>query len=143
MQTFLPFPLFTTSADVLDNKRLGKQRVEAMQIYNIITGKSKSEAWKNHPAVLMWRGYDNALAYYYNCIRREWIKRGIINTMPELPVDENNIQYPSWLGVDKFHMSHRSNLKRKFPEFYGKYNWSEPDNLPYVWPNTKDSGGDA
>ena len=32
MQTFLPFPDFKMSAQVLDYKRLGKQRVEALQI---------------------------------------------------------------------------------------------------------------
>jgi hypothetical protein len=32
MQTFLPYPDFAKSAAVLDNKRLGKQRVECLQI---------------------------------------------------------------------------------------------------------------
>ena len=32
MQTFLPFPDFQQSAAVLDRVRLGKQRVEALQI---------------------------------------------------------------------------------------------------------------
>ena len=32
MQTFLPYPSFTRSLACLDNKRLGKQRVEAKQI---------------------------------------------------------------------------------------------------------------
>lgn len=35
MQTFLPFASFGESAKVLDNKRLGNQRVEAMQILRI------------------------------------------------------------------------------------------------------------
>ena len=34
MQTFLPYDNFEESASVLDWKRLGKQRVEAMQIVN-------------------------------------------------------------------------------------------------------------
>ena len=32
MQTFLPYPDFIASARVLDSKRLGKQRVEALQV---------------------------------------------------------------------------------------------------------------
>jgi len=32
MQTFLPYPDLRDSVACLDNKRLGKQRVEAMQI---------------------------------------------------------------------------------------------------------------
>ena len=37
MQTFLPYKSFVKSLNCLDNKRLGKQRVEAMQILNAIT----------------------------------------------------------------------------------------------------------
>jgi hypothetical protein len=36
VQTFLPFPDFQHSIKSLDNRRLGKQRVEANQIYNLI-----------------------------------------------------------------------------------------------------------
>jgi hypothetical protein len=36
MQTFLPYEDFTLSAQVLDYRRLGKQRVEALQIYNVL-----------------------------------------------------------------------------------------------------------
>jgi len=32
MQTFLPYPDFAASSAVLDDRRLGKQRVEALQI---------------------------------------------------------------------------------------------------------------
>lgn len=139
MQTFLPYPLFAMSAEVLDNKRLNKQKVEAMQIYKIITGQAKYKAWKNHPAVNMWRGFEDALAFYYNCIRHECIKRGFKNTMPELPVKIENygLKCPPWLGKEKFHSSHRASLKRKSPSFYGKYNWSESPNISYVWPTKK------
>ena len=41
---------------------------------------------------------------------------------------------PLWLGDPTFHASHRSNLLRKDPVFYGKHGWSEPTDLPYVWP---------
>ena len=53
MQTFLPYKDFTKSAKALDNKRLGKQRVEVKQILNALDGKSKG--WTNHPATNMWR----------------------------------------------------------------------------------------
>ena len=39
MQTFLPYSDFRDSFSVLDNKRLGKQRVEAYQIISAITGR--------------------------------------------------------------------------------------------------------
>jgi hypothetical protein len=41
MQTFLPYSDITESMRVLDNKRLGKQRVETYQIISAITGRLK------------------------------------------------------------------------------------------------------
>jgi hypothetical protein len=38
IQTFLPYPDFEESAAVLDMKRLGKQRVENLQIIQVLTG---------------------------------------------------------------------------------------------------------
>ena len=35
MQTFLPYSSFTESAKILDWRRLGKQRVEGMQIIKV------------------------------------------------------------------------------------------------------------
>ena len=46
----------------------------------------------------------------------------------------NDDDYPYWFGNEKINASHRSNLLRKNPEFYGKYGWTEPDNLEYIWP---------
>lgn len=65
MQTFLPYEDFTESARVLDYKRLGKQRVEGLQLIQIILrkkeiiptptdklGRKKKGFW-NHPVVKM------------------------------------------------------------------------------------------
>lgn len=138
MQTFLPYKNFSDTAKCLDSKRLGKQRVEAYQILNVLEGKSASNAWKNHPAVLMWNGYTSALKEYMTACIVEWINRGYKNTM-KFCLDIGNTEYPKWLGDENFHASHRSNLLRKNLEFYSKYNWSEPNNLPYVWPVVKKS----
>jgi len=54
MQTFLPQISFKESAECLDNRRLGKQRVEAMQIMKALL--LPEYGWKNHPAVKMWKG---------------------------------------------------------------------------------------
>mgnify|MGYP001181886526 FL=1 len=43
MQTFLPYESFRKSAEVLDWRRLGKQRVEGMQIINAIEGKPRKD----------------------------------------------------------------------------------------------------
>jgi len=62
MQTFLPYSSFIESVRCLDRQRLGKQRVEALQILNALNGKSKG--WTNHPATKMWCGYEEALCLY-------------------------------------------------------------------------------
>ena len=43
MQIFLPYKSFKKSAEVLDYQRLGKQRVEALQIINIIEGNPRKD----------------------------------------------------------------------------------------------------
>lgn len=131
MQTFLPYADFKQSVSSLDNKRLGKQRVEAFQILKTLKGNSKG--WQNHPAVQMWRGYEIALTYYMNCCIEEWIKRGYKNTMKIEPVEMQMLVYPDWIGNEDFHRSHRSNLLRKDYQFYS-LKFMEPNDLPYVWP---------
>ena len=51
VQTFLPYPDFERSARTLDPKRLGKQRVETIQVVRALT--RPGYGWANHPAVLM------------------------------------------------------------------------------------------
>jgi len=133
MQTFLPYPDFDKSIACLDWRRLGKQRVEAMQILHTLTHGSR---WKNHPAVLMWRGYEDALRLYMNKCIQEWILRGYNNTMQIAEVTEP-VEMPPWFGEEEFHASHRSNLLRKDAEWYGRFGWDERDQLPYVWPIRK------
>lgn len=132
MQTFLPFPDFLLSVRVLDNRRLGKQRVEAYTILRTLEGKTLG--WAAHPAVKMWKGYEQALALYMNLCIEEWVCRGFRNTMKKKEVQEPII-YPPWFGDPAFHASHRSNLLRKDPDFYGQYGWKETPDLPYVWPS--------
>lgn len=136
MQTFLPHPSIKQSLRCLDDKRLGKQRVEAKQILDILQGRSKSDAWKNHPAVLMWKGYEIYLTFYYNFTLYEWARRGHRNLKLEtMPINfSDEINRPPWFGDLRFHASHRSNLLRKDPDHYGKFGWEESDDLPYFWP---------
>ena len=148
MQTFLAYSNFLESAKCLDYKRLGKQRVEAYQIYRILTGQQKGKGWINHPAVKMWRGYEEALGIYFNTISSEWKNRGYKHNMGWWPAFNEpgavvgaweRIEMPHWLGDEKFHAAHRSNLLRKDPEWYGQFNWSEPNDLEYIWPEGKNT----
>ncbi len=133
MQTFLPYPNLKKSVKILDSRRLGKQRIEAFQILNILIGRTKTKGWKNHPAVKMWKGYTNALKLYFNLCLDEWAFRGYKNNMKK-EIIRGRIAFPAWLGNPKFHSSHRSNLLRKDKKYYSKFNWKESSDLPYVWP---------
>lgn len=140
MQTFLPYPNFEKSAKTLDWRRLGKQRIEAKQIVQILIGEAPNSRWKNHPAVKMWEGHSQCLAQYGIKICEEWIKRGYVDNQLVFfkailqRSDLKEKSKPIWLGNEGFHASHRSNLLRKKSEWYSKFNWIEHPNLPYVWP---------
>jgi len=138
MQTFLPYPDFDQSARSLDNRRLGKQRVEALTILNILEGRTSGKGWRNHPAVLMWRGCEEALKLYLNACLAEWKRRGFKNNIKSKRV-KKEIVWPWWLGREEFHSSHRANLLRKYPEFYSKFGWTDETATPYWWP-TKEAG---
>jgi hypothetical protein len=137
MQTFLPYPNIKESLKVLDNKRLGKQRVESYQIINAITGRPKLDGtpykgWLNHPCSVMWRENIPALKLYYNLCIDEWVSRGFKNTMKKEEIF-GTIEYPKWFGVKEFHDSHKSNLLKKDFEFYSQYSWDVNPNNPYIW----------
>jgi hypothetical protein len=150
MQTFLPYESFARSAMCLDRQRLGKQRVEVLQILRTLAG--QKDGWRNHPAVRMWRGYEGSLIRYGGQVCKEWTDRGYADTCWDkilafvddpFPAYERHPTIlgrllpsaePPWLGDRGFHLSHRSNLVRKLPEHYGPIFPGVPDDLPYVWP---------
>jgi hypothetical protein len=150
MQTFLPYESFPRSAAVLDRQRLGKQRVEVLQILRTLAG--ETDGWRNHPAVRMWRGEEGTLIRYGMAVCAEWTGRGYKDTCSDkivafidspFPVYERHPTIvgrivptfpPAWLGDPYFHLSHQSNLIRKDPDEYGPMFPGVPDDLPYVWP---------
>lgn len=145
MQTFLPYADFEKSAASLDRMRLGKQRVENLQVIHALI--DPAYGWQNHPAVKMWRGYIPALVAYQYAITREWTQaRGYKDTCMDkslalLPEDiltdvlADRIVYPHWLGDEEFHTSHKSNLIRKLPEYYTQQFPGVPGDIEYVWPD--------
>lgn len=140
MQTFLPYEDFERTAQVLDRQRLGKQRVETWQILRILVVETKGGSWRNHPAVLMWEGYEGCLAGYGLAICSEWIDRGYRDTMvPRFTAMQDAYDLPGerapWLGDADLHLAYQSNLIRKDPQHYRPlFGNRVPDNLPYVWP---------
>lgn len=138
MQTFLPVPDFEETAKILDFRRLGKQRVEALMILRIFDGQNQDSRWINHPATKMWRGHETLLKYYALKMCDEWELRGYKNTIvPEIESFSFSLASfldPWWLGNATFHLSHQSNLVRKLPEHYSVFFPGVPDDLPYFWP---------
>lgn len=148
MQTFLPYPDFERSARALDRKRLGKQRVETIQVIRALTW--PGYGWSNHPAALMWRGFEEALGRYGITCCEVWTELGFGDTcaltmttdLRAAGVDRLRTQselaaanaLPDWLGDDAVHRSHRSALVRKDPEHYRPLFPDVADDLPYVWP---------
>lgn len=129
----MPYNDFRKSLESLDRKRLGKQRVEAMQIVNVLTNPQKA-GWRNHPAVKMWIGYEDALKLYHDTAIRVWIERKYNNSMKFLSTNDSPTM-PWWMGNDDFHKSMRSRLIVKDRDYYiqqfpddegfndGKYMW--------------------
>ncbi|SFT36518.1 hypothetical protein SAMN04487904_101506 [Actinopolyspora lacussalsi subsp. righensis] len=149
MQTFLPCSEFASVARVLDSRRLGKQRVEALQVLRALT--VAHYGWRHHPAASMWAGYEEALTRYGLEICRGWCSTGRADTCASslradlvsgLGLDSVRTQeslagageLPPWLGDPVFHRAHQSALVRKDPDYYGKWFPEVPPVLPAVWP---------
>lgn len=137
MQTFLPYKDFDRSARALDNRRLGKQRPETLQLLNALYNPN-AKGWRNHPAAKMWRGHEGALIRYGVAVCDVWIAKGYKDTCREkilayasqTPHQED----PPWLGREDFHASHRANLLRKDLAYYSQHGWTEDPTMEYVWP---------
>ncbi|MFC9834071.1 MSMEG_6728 family protein [Rhodococcus sp. NPDC127530] len=141
MQTFVPDPGFARSAKLLDDRRLGKQRVETFQILRALVW--PSYGWKRHPATAMWRGFTPALVSYGVAMCREWSARGHADALaPQLleytagrtdsyeQLRDHGL-LPPWLGDDAVHTSHRRVLAEKAPDAYPP-GWRGEGG--YVWP---------
>lgn len=149
MQTFLPYPDFKESARVLDRQRLGKQRIETLQILNVLcnnyqfpfNGMKSNVPWGGHPAVKMWWTYENHLIDYGLAICDEWILRGYKDTCREKILKYQKLapngfkgMPVNWLGNENFHSSHRAALLFKNPEYYSQFGWKENPIKKYWWP---------
>ncbi|MBY3554682.1 MSMEG_6728 family protein [Modestobacter lapidis] len=149
MQTFLPVADFAESARLLDSPRLGKQRVETLQVLRAL--ELPDYGWAAHPVVTMWRGRTAGLVVYGLAMVRAWTERGFADSTETLiaefaPEAARMTQaqaaaaglLPSWVGDEALHRSHRSNLLAKDPGFYRPAFGAEPADLPYVWPGADD-----
>lgn len=132
MQTFLPLPNYLESMRCLDKSRLGNQVWR--EGLTLIRG-----GWKNHPARKMWQGHEYHLGLYLLAGCQVLAERGkaypnVIHKIVTEMAKHPDTGAPSWIGDPAFHASHRSNLLRKDPVWYGQFGWTEPHDLPYIWP---------
>lgn len=138
MQTFLPYISFAKSARHLDVQRLGKQRVETLQLLQAI--ESRDGAWANHPCTKMWMQYSGALVRYGLTMCDEWISLGYRDSCRDqiLSFGLDTHQTPEWL-TEAFCATHRAALLYKDYEFYSKFGWKEEPAQNYFWPNSENS----
>jgi hypothetical protein len=150
VQTFLPYEDFTETARALDQRRLGKQRVETIQILRALTW--PKYGWRHHPAVKMWAGYEEALVRYGLDICAVWCETGRSDTCADTLVTDFTAacgtvpirrqdelaragELPPWLGDERFHLPHRAALIRKDPDFYRPVFGDDVSaELEYLWP---------
>ncbi len=149
MQTFLPYPDFARSAEALDQLRLGKQRVEAMQIFNALT--VPGHGYRHHPATKMWQGCEEALVRYGLTVCATWTGRGfkdtVADTLGHSARERLGLQkvrserqlvrakaMPRWLGDEAFHRAHRATLLRKDPDHYSAVFDDFPTDPEVLWP---------
>src|SRR3954463_6661904 len=78
MQTFVPVADFEESARLLDSPRLGKQRVETLQILRAL--ELPDYGWASHPVVRMWRGRTPAWVAYGRAMFGVWRERGLADS---------------------------------------------------------------
>jgi hypothetical protein len=117
---------YSASAKSLDNKRIGKQRVETYQILRALLGESKG--WTRHPATLMWKGHEFQLYEYQSAICTEWSRRGFKDTVMESTkklIMEKGLRptynAPDWTSIPALAITHRANLYLKDPIHYAKF----------------------
>lgn len=151
MQTFLPYPDFKESAEALrnDTKRLGKQRVENLQLLLALRkGGGLHGGWSRHPASRAWENYTFSLLSYQKAICDVWKSKGFKDTCWEKSLalfseeelerfNRGDYETPSWIGDPDYHYAHRSSLVFKAPHIYAELFPDVDANgepVPYIWP---------
>jgi hypothetical protein len=153
MQTFLPSADYEYTAQTLDSKRLNKQILEGYQIIKVLSGASESGAWRNHPAVLMWKDAEHSLMDYIDHMVYEADLRGIktdknVSNLKTLKQSFSHMwgkAIPIWQKPEHLSRvvdSHKANLYRKDSVLYNQFNsyTAKPccDKCLYYWPTHKE-----
>ena len=143
--------------NLLDNKRLGKQRLEAKAIIDILEYYDENDempantAWTNHPATMMWVGHTNALKVYFNYVLHFWEKRGFKNNYEYYDIEREDVEiikcifednvatfekkankdtFPIWFCFPPFYLAQRAALIMKDRDYYEE-KLRTPELKPY------------
>ena len=142
LQTWLPYPNYAESAHVLDTKRLSKQRTNVLEILDVLHEVNQQSKFYEHPVIEMWRGYEPQLCEYGLVVCEEYKSRGHLEKCSArvswhldcATSGEFTMNKPPWFGHPGIHVSHRSALLRKDPDYYWRFFSGIPDDLPMIWP---------
>lgn len=116
MQVFIVgSPMQTAMA--LDALRLNKQIVECDQILAALDG---TTAWSNHPCVLQYRGYENWLRHYRDCL--EFYKRGYYN-LAKIESHYATDCHPVEWHTDEYYDQMKRRLYTKDPKYYAVWSY--------------------
>lgn len=139
MLTLLPYEDFSETAKVLDDRRLTRARIHALECLNHVLGLPVKEPKKEGtPPHRLWYGYPAYLALYGTELCLEYIDRQLLdpkNLIQEFvdrtrwySLDPEGPKWdrPPWLSDEQLHRSHRAHLVSVYPSYYGAF-W--PDLL--------------
>lgn len=139
------------SAEDLALPQLALAQRESEALFNEMVFGEPDEEYGKAPAplVMMWNGYEAALAAYSIACAAVLVQHGltngtrsleIANTVERIRVQEDMpFEMPPWIEDVDVLMSHRSNLMRRWPDLYSFRR--NPTDMPYLWPIVDDDGG--
>lgn len=116
MQVFIiGTPLETAMA--LSKRHLNNQINEASIILDALNG---AKAWSNHPCVLQYRGYENWLRHYQDCL--SFYKRGYYN-LAKIESHYATDCHPAEWHTDEYYDQMKRRLYTKDPKYYAVWSY--------------------
>lgn len=132
MIVYMPEESVRDSVKALGHADLEQQFLDIIEILGILTHGYPDD----HPAIEMWRGYEDALFEYLLETKEELANRGIYKSSDwdnafkiynEFPIA--GIEWPEWMDNHLLHKSHRQRLFLNDPDEYDKYSWDAIDPM--------------
>lgn len=153
--TYLPYPDFQRSVNVLDDELLDEQRLGSVRLLEALLFGCDEGEWR--PSADMWRGFEVCLFHLQLALYAEWRDRGfdddwVLGHSGAVMVEGGMGQYvtrnadgklivsippredPPWLGDQRLHRSHRAALVRLRPAYYRPRFPNVDEGVPLLFP---------